>query len=160
VRTRGGATNPQQLAVGEGLVCVAEYNNGVQVFQESGKFVRMIQATKPVGVAVAPSGEIVVSEMCSRKIRVFRADGTPVREWLPENGSEGKYLSGVAVNRLGEVLVADTGNDRVLVFRLDGSLVREFKRPSGPSNPAGIAVSAEGEIFVTDTFCSAVLVFR
>ncbi len=124
---------------------------------------------EPVGVAVAPNGDVWVAdrENCAvRKLTEPHVQAcrmtTPVGDTTCGAG-EGSVNSptAVAIAADGEVFVTDTGNQRVV--RLDLSApstrrVRSVTRPNQVSNPWGIVADSSGRVFVVDNGTNTVRV--
>jgi len=112
---------------------------------------------QPIGVAVAPSGEVYVTDA---RLRVVRFDpfGEYLGAWGREGDGEGEFRNpvGVAVGTDGAVYVSDYEQDRVQKFTAEGEFILEFGRSgSGPGEfnaPAGLAVDDEGGVYVADFY--------
>jgi sugar lactone lactonase YvrE len=125
----------------------------------------------PAGVAMSPSGALLVADQGNHCIRSVAPDGTVTT--LAGSGSAG-YLdgpvvaaqfsspTGVAVDAAGNVLVADRDNHRIRKLAPDGtvSTVAGSGAPGfadGPagaarfSAPSGVAVDPRGTIWVADS---------
>jgi len=93
---------------------------------------------RPSGVAVAPSGEIYVTDGEGPNNRVvrFSSDGNFIQAW-GETGSEPGQFStphDIAIDSRGRVFVADRSNNRIQIFDADGNFIDQwvqFGRPSG-----------------------------
>ena len=112
----------------------------------------------PRGVAVAPSGDLVVVDAGNSRVEEFTPAGTFVRSFGSLGGGNGQLSgpSGVAVDSVGYVYVADTGNGRVEEFASSGVFVKTIGASGAGTDglllsPAGVAVAANGDVYVTDT---------
>jgi DNA-binding beta-propeller fold protein YncE len=178
---QGALYGPRGIVLGpDGRVYVADTGNKrVQVFDPDGQFafqwggggVLEGYLDEPVGLAVGPNGappsaaSIYVADTWNRRVQVFDADGTFLRQWsiagwdtgLPD---EKPYL---AVDAEGYVYVTDPGHYRVLVFDDVGNYVLSFGQYGFDERsfalPSGIAVGADGSVYVTDAHGGRVLVF-
>lgn len=109
---------------------------------------------KPTGVAVVPeSDEVVLVDDINKKIKVFRSDGTLVRELCPTGERRLIDPWDVVVLRgetgTGNLLaVTDRGARDVKVFTESGEFMSSFGPHLG--NPWGIATNSIGNILVTD----------
>ena len=114
----------------------------------------------PIGVALDPSGRVIVADAYNDRIRAVGPDGTVTT--LAGSGRRGVFdgavtdaqfdtPSGVAIDSRGVVYVADTGNDVVRMVTPDGVVSTIGPPPPyGIVRPVGVAVDAGGSIFVTD----------
>ncbi len=125
------------------------------------------QAPRPIGVAVASDGGIVVSDADNH--RVVRLDENGGVVWSAgtgtrAGGSEGFNVPGaLAIDEAGSIYVVDTLNGRVVKLSRGGAFVAEFGRLGDTtgtlSRPKGVAVDEEGRVFVSDGLMTAVQVF-
>jgi N,N-dimethylformamidase beta subunit-like protein/NHL repeat-containing protein len=131
----------------------------------------------PTGLAVTPTGEVVVADTGNNAIRLIQADEARTVITLAgdgrlgyQNGPGGQAMfrapTGVAVGPAGEVYVADTGNQVIRVLTRDGSGAWKADlyagKPSqggstnGPATtarfnqPAALAIDAAGNLYVAD----------
>lgn len=104
---------------------------------------------RPIGIAVAPSGDVYVTDALLRVAR-FDPSGAALGQWGGEGAGPGEFGNpiGVAVGPDGAVYVSDYEQDRVQTFDATGEFLAEFGRPgSGPGEfnaPAGLAVDRPG----------------
>ncbi len=144
----------------------------LQVFDPEGNLLNAVdirsnpqdraESSEPWGLALGPSGEIVVADTFGWRVRVFDRDlrllasfGQP-----PSGAVPGPFdLFGprdAVVMPDGTVWVTDTGHDRIEVFTLAGEFVRTIGRSgSGPGEfdePVGLAMDADGNVYVADMY--------
>jgi len=109
-----------------------------------------------VGIAIPPSGEILIADTWNRRIQRFSLDfqylgEIPVESWGSQEVSDKQYL---AVLSDGRILGTDPANGAILIFDSMGQQVAKWQPPvSAPegSRPVGLAVAATGaDIFVSD----------
>jgi hypothetical protein len=114
----------------------------------------------PLGVAVDPSGRIIVADTYNDRIRAVQPDGSVVT--LAGSGVRGfadgtpgqaafDTPAGVAVDASSTVFVADTGNNAIRAISPDGTVTTVGPPPpEGLWRPVGIGVSEDGFVYVTD----------
>lgn len=136
------------------------------------------QFDRPVGIAVAPSGDVYVTDRDNHRVQQFSAVGAFIRGWgwdvdpgggtgfeictatcqkgAPGNG-DGQFTnsSDVAVDSTGVVTVISENNSAQR-FSADGAFLSRFgSLGSGPgqlNNPWAMDVSASGELFISQIF--------
>jgi len=104
----------------------------------------------PTDVAVAPSGEIYVSDgYGNAHVHRFAADGTYRCSWGGNGTGPGQFSTphGIWVTADGRVLVGDRENNRVQIFTGDGAYIGEW---GDLYHPMDIYGAADGMIYVTD----------
>ena len=76
------------------------------------------QFDMPNGVAVAPDGNVYVTEMYNFRIQKFTSAGVFVNKWGMDGTGDGQFTgpTGVAVASDGSVYVADVANHRIQKF--------------------------------------------
>ncbi len=105
----------------------------------------------PVGIAVAPDGDVFVSNNGSCEVQRFNAAGDPKPGWGSCNGPiEFDNPFGVAVDAAGDVYVCDSGNQRVLKVTADGDFIGQIGDETNFEFPIGVAVSLAGYVYVVD----------
>jgi DNA-binding beta-propeller fold protein YncE len=122
---------------------------------------------RPIGIALTPGGEIVVSDASNHRVlfldaggRLVRAVGTGTRS----AGEQGFNVPGdLAVDGAGNIYVVDTLNGRVVELSSGGAFIRQFGHLGDTagtlSRPKGVAVDEAGRVFVSDGLLAAVQVF-
>ena len=117
----------------------------------SGKFFR------PIGVAVAPDGDVYVTDGRLRVIRLS-SSGKFKGEWGHEGKGPGEFGNpvGISVARDGSVFVSDYERDRIHKFTPDGRFLLSFgasgRGPGQFNAPAGLAVDPSGSLYVADFY--------
>ena len=105
---------------------------------------------QPNHVAVAPNGEIYVSDgYVNARVVHFSKDGQFIRIIGGVKGSQPGQLQlphGVALDSRGRILVNDSDNQRVSVFTKEGTFVESWPYPSR----GGIAVAADDTVYISD----------
>jgi DNA-binding beta-propeller fold protein YncE len=124
---------PNAIAVGpDGNLYVTDrYNGRIQVFDQSGNFLRKWgtigsgngQFNEPVGIAVKADGTVYVSEFNNNRVQVFDNQGNFLRIIGTPGSGNGQLgqTHGVALDAAGNIYVCDYGNGRIMVFNPDGS---------------------------------------
>lgn len=151
----------------EGYLWVADQgNHTVLKFSTDGELVMRIgetdqageppnQLTQPTAVAVAPNGDIFITEGHNNngpvaRVSKFAADGTFLMSWGGFGTGIGEFRTPhtIAFDSQGRVFVGDRHNNRIQIFDQDGNFLDlwyQFGRPSG------IAISPEDRIYVADS---------
>lgn len=112
---------------------------------------------RPRGLAVLPTGEIVVADSCNHRLQVFTAEGKLVRVIGRQGTGVGElfYPYGVTSDAGGNIYVVEFTNHRVQKFSPMGEPRGIWGRPGrGPGelhSPWGITMDAKGTIWIADT---------
>jgi sugar lactone lactonase YvrE len=108
------------------------------------------QFNQPNHVAVAPNGDIYVSDgYQNARVVHFSGNGQFVRIIGGVKGSQPGQLQlphGVALDSRGRILVNDSDNKRVSVFDKEGKFVESWPFPSR----GGIAVTSDDTVYISD----------
>ena len=120
----GEFQRPSGIAWQDGLVYVVDaFNDRIQVFEDGGKFVRVINLPEksapleyPYDIRLDRNNQIYVIENKAARLTVMRLDGTIVgRYGRPGRGLDQFYQPwDLTVLSDGRILVADTGNHRLV----------------------------------------------
>ncbi len=161
-----------------GEVFVADtWNNRVQVFDSSGKFLRKWGSTgdaegefeEPRGIAADSEENVYVSEWGNQRIQKFDYWGRFRDKWGASGIGDGWFNSpsGVGTFPSGTILdvfVVDSYNHRVQKFDLWGDFLGKWgSRGTGDGEfyiPNGIAVDSRGNVYVADTQNHRIQKFR
>ncbi|NTU72208.1 MAG: 6-bladed beta-propeller [Coriobacteriia bacterium] len=112
----------------------------------------------PNGIAVAPGGEVFVSDGDNRRVQVFDASGAFLR-FVNTSG----VPRGVAIDPQKRLYVADALAHNITVFDLSGKTLVSFgERGFGPGQfnyPNDIAIDKRNRIYITDRENSQVQVW-
>jgi sugar lactone lactonase YvrE len=108
-------------------------------------------------VAVAPNGDMYVSDRKHSGIRVFNADGAEIAFWsIQMPGDVEAYASPewIAVDTAGTIYVTDSANNRVKKFdptgRALGAWGSEGHSPGRFTNPEGITIGPDRLLYIVD----------
>ncbi|MBI1313801.1 hypothetical protein GC176_21115 [bacterium] len=120
----GEFQRPSGIVWREGFVYVADaINNRVQVFRDSGEFVRIAGAPDkrpsvqyPYDLAQDVSGNLWVVEYGGNRVTKMTPDGQTLGVFGSSGGGSGQFSTpwGIAVAADGRVIVCDTGNRRLV----------------------------------------------
>ena len=115
---------------------------------------------KPNAVAIAPSGDIFVSDGYENsRIVHFTKDGKFVKIVGGKKGNgpgELQLPHGVAIDAQGRIIVADSNNKRLSIFDKDGKFLKTIAAPSR----GNVEVTADGTIYASDVNAGAVTVIK
>ena len=169
----GEFNEPWGIAVApNGEVYVADtWNHRIEKFDQNGKFITKwggLADTRgqlglqpgsfygPRGLAVAPSGNVVVTDTGNKRVQVFDPQGRFITMFGGDGTEPGKMKEpvGIALDGAGNVYVADTWNRRIQKLDPNGQPLAQFPVSGWDSqsivNKPYLAVSREGEIFYTE----------
>lgn len=116
---------------------------------------------RPIGIAVAPGGDVYVTDARDRILR-FDRQGSFKAEWGKDGNGPGEFSNpvGIAVTPEGDVLVSDYDQDRIQKFTPDGKFLAAFgssgKAPGQFSAPAALATDHVGNIYAADFYSNRV----
>jgi sugar lactone lactonase YvrE len=198
INDNGVGTGVGGIAVDKaGNVYVADtWNHRVQKFGPDGKFLakwgefisladanstadpnRDTKFYGPRGIAVAPDGNVYVTDTGNKRVSIFSPDGKFVRQissnLTPERIAQQYAFSqpgemnepiGIAVDGQGNVFVADSLNRRIQKFDNTGKFAAQWPIPgtnweSGAYLEPFLAVDAAGNVYATAPTGAAVLKF-
>src|SRR3984893_12352274 len=108
---------------------------------------------QPSGIAVAPNGDIFVTDGHGKNDRVvkFSQDGRFIKTWGHHGAGPGEFEQPHDISiggSQGRVFVADRSNSRVQIFDQDGNFIaawRQFGRPSA------VYVAKDDTLYVSDS---------
>jgi DNA-binding beta-propeller fold protein YncE len=120
---------------------------------------------KPVGLTVAPDGDLYVPDTHYHRVLVYSPDGRLKRQWGSEGTAPGQFIypTDIAFDLHGRVFVSEYGdNDRVQVFDASAHFLFAFgKFGDGPgefSRPQSIVIDS-GSVYITDACNHRIAVF-
>src|SRR6266478_6632219 len=127
---------------------------GVTNMFEGGKGAGKGEFDSPTGIAVDPSGNILVADTNNGRIEKFSSTGAFLSIIGMKGSGHGQLgePNGIAVDRAGNIYVAEVGsNHRVQKLAPDGTFIAEWKGPdAGFYGPRRIAIGPDDSIYVVD----------
>jgi len=151
---------------GHSATLVVDYEDGrVYKFDLTGHELARWDSPGAHGVAVAPTGEVYVSDNVSSLIDVYTESGSLLRQFGQSGGPLGGLYAPtyLCVTPEGTLLVSDSQHHRVMEFDTRGNALRAWGGPgSAPgqfAGPRGIAMNSAEEILVCDEANRRVQVF-
>lgn len=120
----------------------------------------------PFDVAIAPDGDIFVSELGASRFTILNPDGSFKATWGTKGSGNGQFTfgyGGIAFDAAGVRYVLDAGNFRVQKFTADGAFVQAWGSFGGAdghfADPLAITVTSDGRVAVIDDQRDDVQVF-
>ncbi len=122
----------------------------------------------PLMAAMAPDGNLYVSDSGNFRVQVFDPDGNFVKTIGSIGRRPGQFShpKGIAVDSDGRIFIVDSGFANFQIFDNQGQIllfVGERNERGGPGQyilPSGISVDVDGRIYFVDQFFRKVDVFR
>ena len=130
------------------------YNN-LLIYDQSGGYLRALSGLdRPISVAVAGDGRILVGNDGRRNVEVYDANLSLLHK-LGSGDGEFAKPSGIAVDSAGNAYVADSKADQIKVYHPDGTPAFTFGISGSAAGqlrfPAAISINdAAGELVVSD----------
>ncbi|XP_011407248.1 PREDICTED: E3 ubiquitin-protein ligase TRIM71-like [Amphimedon queenslandica] len=154
---KGQFSNPYGMASdGKGKILVADYSNSrVQVFEEDGTFVQVIQCNgTPAGVAVDNDGNIHVTIYNQHYVQVFPPEGT--NQLYTYNNPNGylNYPTGIAIDDEGYIFILSrySSTNYLNVLSPQRTQVNLISQFHNSSTCYGMALDKDGHIYVPDYY--------
>jgi sugar lactone lactonase YvrE len=100
----------------QGTDQILEYSqSGSQLFSFGGTGTGTGQFKAPADVAIAPSGNLIITDSLNNRIKVHKPDGTFLRQYgtSGSGNTQLKEPQGVAISPGNQIVVADAGNKRI-----------------------------------------------
>ncbi len=121
---------------------------------EGGKGADKGEFDSPIGIAVDPSGNILVADTNNGRIEKFSSTGAFLSIIGMKGSGHGQLgePNGIAVDRAGNIYVAEVAsNHRVQKLAPDGTFIAEWKGPDlGFYGPRRIAIGPDDSVYVVD----------
>jgi DNA-binding beta-propeller fold protein YncE len=128
---------------------------------------------KPVSIAIASNGDIIVADAFNARIQIFSVSGKFIREFGRRGDSEGNFqlIKSIAVDPDDNIYVVDGRSHSVSIFNQTGDpllVLGSFyavstsgkQAPGGFLLPSGIDIDSRGRIFVADQLNARIQVFQ
>ena len=131
----------------QGLISTVA-GNGSPGFRGDGELAARAVLNSPYGVAVDPSGGLLVADFGNRRIRRITAGGS-IKTAV--NASEIPGPRNVATDAAGNLFVSDYLGHRIHRITVDGSVTVIAGPGAQLSFPAGLAVDRNGAVYVADS---------
>ena len=110
---------------------------------------------QPTDVAVAPNGDVFVSDgHVNSRIVKFSKDGRFIKTWGKKGTGPGEFdlPHALAFDSRGRLFVGDRSNSRIQIFDQEGTFLAEWRQFGRPS---GIFIDRNDNIYVTDSESNA-----
>ncbi len=117
------------------------------------EFVRLLPGVpRPVSIAVASDGRILVTDNTTPLAKAFLPDGTEValKPAARDPGEPSSFPFGVAVDEAGDVYVSDLIRNEVLVYRAGSLEPSPFAGPEWGGRAPGALFARDGRLYVAD----------
>ena len=139
--------------------------NHLFTFGEEGN--RLGQLYGPMGIAIAPNGDVFVSENLNARIHVFDQDGKPLRHFGERGDKEWQFEGprDLAFTSDGKLIVATARKSGFAIYDQDGTLLlflggKAGTDPLGFTLPTGIWVDQNDRIYITDSLNRSLTVWQ
>lgn len=145
---------------------LAIYGDSVRTFDSDGRPLSVWgssgngegQFTSARGIAIAPNGDVYVTDLLSDRVQKFDRKGNYLALLGGPGTGDGQFdgPAGIAVNASGDVYVADLGNHRIQKFSSTGAFVKKWGTYGDVFNyefkvPQGVGLDPAGNVYVADT---------
>ncbi len=168
--------SPVSVAVDDaGVAYVSDTSEGaVKAYSPEGKLLWKSEGAggeagklnRPAGIALTPSGELLVADSGNRRVVLLGKDGNFIREMCLHSKKEYYALpnpNNVWAFPNGDFMVSDPLAARVHIFSSTGAALGGFGEagdaPGYMSRPRGIAADPDGNIHVVDALFARVQIF-
>ena len=163
--------DPRGLAVTKQSIFVTDRaKNCIHILDLNGKLISSIGddfLKQPTGIAVRPSGHLLVADQENSCIWEMNEDGRIIRPIGGDKGSNPGQLNlpyGVALDSQGRVIVSEKGNCRISVFSANGQFETCFGSkgflPGQFNVPRHVCVNSSGQIVVADEQNQRIQIFE
>jgi len=159
----GAFERPHGLYIGsdDRVYCTDDKDHTVKIFTLEGELLSMLGTkdrpgeggapfNRPTNVALAPSGEIYVSDgYGNSRVHKFSRCGELLLSWGTPGDGQGQFNipHGVWVDGDDRVLVADRQNNRIQIFNSDGEFLTQW---TGLRRPCTVFIDRDNIIYVAE----------
>ena len=128
------------------LACAPAAAHGAPPFHS-----QFATSSQPTGIALAPNGDIYVTEIAADQVQRFDRNGTLLGTFGGLGAGPGQFNdpAGIAVDASGNVYVADSANHRVQKLTATGTFVSQYTA-AGIIFPFDVTLDAGGDVWVVD----------
>ena len=171
---------PRDLDIdSEGNLWVTDTGHGrIVIYSSAGEFIREIagpfrageayrgggsaQFSEPVGIDIAPNGEVVVADMWNGRVQILDSSGAYLREfpvagWGGFDALDKPYLT---VLRDGRIALSVPSLNEVRIYSASGVLHATINPAVEPlRSPYGIAETADGKLWIVEGGAARVRLF-
>jgi len=167
---QAGMYHPRGMDVGsDGTIYVAATGSSRVVALDPKGEVRQVfgrpgegpgELDQPTDVAAGLEGEVyVVDALLNRRIQVFAADGTFLRQWTLDWADRFESPR-IAVGKDGTVYLSDPRGSRVVAYSPEGQVLAQWTNPEAWRRLVGLALGPDGVAAVTDGDTGQVYTFQ
>ena len=148
----------------EGKLYIADLKNyRIQVFSNEGEYEAYFpkeKEIKPVAITLDKNNNVVVSDILSHTIKIYKPNGVLIKEFGDYGEEEGRfqYANGVAVSNDGNIYVSDSQNMRIQIFNSNGEFLKSFNADFQMGQPKGISIY-KNRLYVVDTLMQKIYMF-
>jgi|GEM_PF-2508979 Uncharacterized conserved protein len=148
------------LALEQTGALLAVTSQGEQVVRilPDGQQVLFVENLKSRHIAVAPNGNIYLTDEFGGRIAVFDPEGRPIASWNTKIEDDAFEVDGspwIAIDHEGMVYIADSVNNRIKKFDPSGKLLAawgsEGHSPGRFTRPEGIAIAPNGLLYIVES---------
>ncbi|HEY9593696.1 MAG TPA: peptidyl-alpha-hydroxyglycine alpha-amidating lyase family protein [Spirochaetia bacterium] len=135
------------------------YRDVPDVFERIGSIVRAAGPfNRPAGIAVAPSGEIYVTDgYGNARVHCFSPEGKLLRSWGEPGAGLGQFRlpHAVKIDRKNRVWVVDRENSRIQIFDARGGFLGQW---TDLIRPTDLCIDSDDVVYVSE-LCARVSIF-
>ena len=157
----GHLSRPWGVTINKKVYVTDNGNKRISIFTLEGQLVRTFgspdsgpgQLASPSSVAIAPNGDLYVTDFSKHCVQVYNSDCVYMRQF---GKGQLKSPNGILITSDDHVLVADSANHRVVIFDTMGQIIHSFQVGAWP---IGLAIDDNGDLFVALNHDKQVAIF-